>query len=78
MLLYDLLWNALCYFIYLIGSRYFEQREGKKNIEGKKKELLELLIEEISEDVEPISTENIINLPDAMLCMKQCEKVLQN
>ena len=50
----------------------------RKNIEGKKKELLESLVEEISEDVELITTENIINLPDAMLCVKQCEKVLQN
>ena len=36
MLLYDLLSNALCSFIYLIGSRYFEQREGKKKYRRKK------------------------------------------
>ena len=36
MLLYDLLSNVLCSFIYLIGSRYFEQREGKKKYRRKK------------------------------------------
>ena len=51
----------------------------RKNIEEIKNELLESIAEERSENTDLVhKPENVLNLEDALVCVKQYEKHLQN
>ena len=67
-------------FFYILQALDLSNKEKeKKNVEEIKKELLELIIKEKLEDLELINkADNNLTLQDALECVKQYEKHLQN
>ena len=74
----------LCYVTFFVLSflqaqDLSDKKKLRKNIEEIKNELLESIAEERSENADLVhKPENVLNLEDALVCVKQYEKHLQN